>query len=162
MTFRSSKAWWPGLTWQERKRGGGWRRRGSGERAGEKGREIEGRSKQVMEVEGGRRERRDERRQERRGRGNQMWGDEVKRWEGKQKGEEKFGGRREAGGGDSLVWVVAFLSSAAAVKPIFLVGVEKYNVLCCRVLHCVFVEAARMVYYYRYCSLLPWIPQVLA
>lgn len=33
MTFRSSKARWPGLTWQEGERGGGWsgRNRGGGE-----------------------------------------------------------------------------------------------------------------------------------
>lgn len=134
MTFRSSKAWWPRLTWQERERGGGWRKRGGGEHAGGRKRDEQDASRWWRWWEGGREVKGDERRQEWRGRENQMWAEGetgVKRWERKTHKDEKrrslkTGMRTEKvihGRGQSL------LSFCYCCETNFLVRVEKYTLL---------------------------------
>lgn len=52
MTFRSSKAWWPGLTRQEREKRGGKRKRDGRGQVKREGREMCEKSKQMMPAKG--------------------------------------------------------------------------------------------------------------
>ena len=124
MTFRSSKAWWPGLTWQERE---GEREGGVVGRGGEKAKwwKRDGRKKQAGDGDGGRKrgDRRGEKkkREEKGNRGKKMR-ERIERWEE----EEKFEDRRE----EKVIHRRGqphFCLFATAVKPIFWLGV--WNIL---------------------------------
>lgn len=97
MTFRSSKAWWPGLTRQEREKRGGRRKRDGRGQVKREGREMCERSKQVMlakgrEMRGGRKGNPDVKKEE----------EEAQRWKRKPRGSEgKLKGKVGRGEGDS-------------------------------------------------------------
>lgn len=128
MTFRSLKAWWPGLTWQGRDRGGSWREKRGWMRArrGMEERWEEGSSRWW-------RWREDEKRGER-----TTCAEKVKT----ERAEEKV-----------IHWRGQSLFSLFAVKPVFWLGVGRYTVLhntaeCCIVS---LLRAVQIVYYYSCC-----------